>query len=269
MVSLIIDFSNLAHASFYASLRGHTPETVPETFTDHIWGLSDRINKVVQATGGQAKLYFVYDNVPKHKVTIYPEYKAGRTRIAFPIVRSARAGLASWPVFHVEHPDYEADDVIASIITKVENPVIVSTDKDLWQLSNEAPIYDHYHMSYVDYEKIQDVYKARPEAIRLIKTLWGDSGDNVPNLVPRMQKQIYPLIDQGITTLDEVFAHFGSIKSERCKELLAQNKEALYRNQELVTLIRDIPVQICKRGLPAPSTYQVEKLFFLSRLVTG
>ncbi len=139
------------------------------------------------------KLFFCLEGHPKHRYAMYPEYKANR------IVKLASASetkksmkqkvldavepivkiLLHHPCTLISHPDYEADDVIATLCDnmKDEDITVISGDTDLIQL---------LQMGYQDiklYSYNKKDYLAAPEYPYLAwKTLRGDKGDNIPSI---------------------------------------------------------------------------------------
>lgn len=130
---------------------------------------------------------FVSDGMDSRRIRrgIYPEYKAKRK----PADQSIYDGInlfknfllhAPATVLRCELPYTEADDVIASLIHHRSElgfsnlPIdIISTDKDLTQLHNEA-------------QNIRVLAKlptdVTPDEVHLYKTLVGDNSDNIPGV---------------------------------------------------------------------------------------
>lgn len=198
---------------------------------------------------------FVEDRYAKAKFALYPEYKGERDKSKpKPPRELAKAHLKSKGYQNWVHsPDYEADDAIAAFVAKAskrEMPtIIISGDKDLWQLLNPplVAVFNPYTNRFVDTQ--EDVPKkfngiSDPRLIPLVKSLWGDTSDNIPNVVPRMQKHLVPLIedtDGSIGSFEFVWNNFGS-KSARCTELVEANLPLVKRNYELVKLNPNCPL---------------------------
>lgn len=205
---------------------------------------------------------FVEDRDSKRKYEIYPLYKANRERGADPVTGDPpfdpRPLAKEWCrqsgyTQFCHSPDNEADDAIASIMAMTPHTpefavVIVSSDKDLWQLMNPPYVWI-YQITKDKFVTPEDVLKkfgvSRPEYIPLHKTLWGDSGDNVPNIVPRMQKALIPIIERSNGTLaDFLELCLADLNHKRAWELLndAMASNALYRNWNLVNLDKNCPL---------------------------
>ena len=101
-------------------------------------------------------------------------------------------------------------------------------------------IYNFHKNSFVTKQELFKTYGLTQfPQVRLHKTLWGDVGDNVSNLIPRMQKNLMPLIIQTDGTLNDFWDIVNKSwdqLTDRCKEILLENKEKLKINYELVRL---------------------------------
>jgi DNA polymerase-1 len=104
-------------------------------------------------------------------------------------------------------PGYEADDIIATLALKaVEaglNPVIVTLDKDLYQLVGSILILNTSKDDLiVDRGKVQELFGVDPERIPDLLGLWGDTSDNIPGAPGIGEKSARDLIQK-----------FGSIEN--------------------------------------------------------
>lgn len=250
---LLIDFSNLVWASFFGSLKytKYEPETCPLDYTGHVDFFHQKLVKILQDVSCSQYL-FVLDHKPHQKYTIFPDYKKSRKKLQFDPKPAVIRLLEVWQAQVVHSEGCEADDVIASYVAdNLDTPITVATtDKDLWQLleNDKTKIYNFIKNSFVTKRELDEVYGVDSFAkIKLHKTLWGDSGDNVPNLIPRMQKPLIPYIIQSDGTLDHfwkvVTANWGTL-SDRCQNLLTDNKDSLKINYQLVRLNFDCSYKI-------------------------
>jgi 5'-3' exonuclease len=148
----------------------------------------------------------------------------------------------------------EADDVIASVVelVKANRPgctiVIVSSDKDLWQLVEpNVEVYLPTRGRFVTQDLIMEEYGVvDPRRVALYKALWGDSGDNIPNAVPRMQRQLLPIVNACTNPTLASFiewAEYGIQNghvNEKAQKLLRAGAEIIERNWKLVQLDRNL-----------------------------
>ena len=247
---VLIDFSNLVWSSFFGSLKffKYEPETCPSHFTGHVDYFHQKLVKILQAQPCNEYI-FVLDRKPYKKMKIYPEYKKARKQLEFNPKVAIFDLLDAWKAKVLFSEGNEADDTIASYVANnLDTPITVATtDKDLWQLlENPATkIYNFHKGSFVTKRELSEAYDLiEYSQVKLHKTLWGDSGDGVPNLAPRMQKNLMPYVlqtDGTLTSFWNVINPSWDKLSDRCKEILIENREKLKINYALVRLNFDCP----------------------------
>ena len=240
MREILIDFSNLCWQCYYAakcdkqeflSLLGRKVNEFGERF-------------VVPNNS----IILVKDNRALSKYQLYPEYKAGRKVPEYDPRPDGEELLMNMGCRSVISPDNEADDVICTLVYREyfrqDLVIIITGDHDLWQLweIKNVAIFNPIKMEYVKQEDIQKSFQSYSKHIPLIKALWGDVSDNIPNVVPRMQKQLLPLIKQTDGDLTEFLSLCASNRgklSNRCWQLITSNFKNIERNFQLVKLKRD------------------------------
>ena len=242
---VVIDFSNLVWSAFHSSLRftKYEPENCPPEYTGHVDAFHQKLIKILQEQPC-TEYYFALDSNPQGKFNIYPEYKKTRKRIAFKPKKAIYDLLEAWKA-KVMYSEYmEADDVIAAYVADHldDDITVATTDKDLWQLAEnpKTKIYNFHKGIFVTKRELNEAYGIDDfSQIKLCKTLWGDASDNVPNLIPRMQKNLMPHVVLTDGTLREfmkaVDKNWDSL-SERCRQILDANRDKLKTNYELVRL---------------------------------
>src|SRR5690606_12708039 len=181
---------------------------------------------------------------------IYPEYKAHRDEppedLRPQIDRCLQVmDLMGIPVIGEEV--VEADDVIASIVTRLkrERPDlrirIVSKDKDLAQLLNDrVELFDVHKDSHVTAEDIFKTPGLRPEHVRDVLTLMGDTVDNIPG-VPGIGPKTAGQLILKYGSVEGLLAHLDEIKGKR-RENLEAAKDMLPLSRSLVTLRDDMTI---------------------------
>lgn len=147
---------------------------------------------------------------------------------------------------------YEADDLIATIVTKAERQkfideiVIITGDKDLMQLvsSKTSLLMPIRGLSETKIFQPQDVFEklgVNPNQVVDLKALMGDMSDNYPGVAGIGPKAATNLLSQ-FQTLDNVYAHLDEIKPT-IKEKLTKEKDNAYLSQKLADLIDNIPLK--------------------------
>ena len=189
----------------------------------------------------------------------FADYKATRLRMPddlrdqFPKVRQVVRALRI-PVY--ELAGYEADDVIGTLTVQAErdglDTTIVTGDLDMLQLVTDRTrlmttrsgvqntvIYDP--------ARIDERYGLQPAQMIDFKALKGDSTDNIPG-VPGVGEKTAAKLIQTWGNLEGVFEHVAEVTPEKLRVALAEARERVLESRELMTIVRDLPVEL---DLPA------------------
>ncbi|MFA5916771.1 MAG: 5'-3' exonuclease H3TH domain-containing protein [Candidatus Gracilibacteria bacterium] len=190
---------------------------------------------------------------------IYSEYKATRDRMPDNLRTQVDDINDMVSLFHmdvIEVPMVEADDVIATLATKLSKDksnqiFILSGDKDLYSLvSDNVKIYDTIKKDTFDIEKTTLKFGVKPEMIIDYLAINGDSSDNIPGIngigpkkaVPLINKigtveDIYNFIDSGNTHEDE---EINKILSGKTLEKITEAREIAFLSKKLATIKKDV-----------------------------
>jgi 5'-3' exonuclease len=247
---LLVDFSNFVNVCWWPAVQAQEADPKYDAKLVLRTNIEHKMSTMDAAMDGlhNYRLVFVEDRPPKAKYEIYPLYKANRAPKDFdprPLAKEYMAdkGLFLWG------EDAEADDTIATLVRRCLDPyhyktvTVVSSDKDLWQLIRPGVrIWSPSTGKFVDEAAILKSFGVtNPQQIPLVKALWGDAGDNVPNAVPRMQKQLLPIIQASDGSLIDFWMnHFGYNLTPRCEELLQKGLEQVRINYKLVKLDENV-----------------------------
>ena len=178
---------------------------------------------------------------------IYPQYKANRSETPADLLQQSeliRIGTHAMGVPVLCIPGVEADDVIATIATQncraSDSTRIITGDKDLMQLVSDCVfLYDGMKQREIREPQVFEKFGVKPSQVIDVQSLMGDSTDNVPGVPGVGPKTATDLIST-FGSLDDLYANLDSVKSERIRNLLRDNKEMAYISKQLVTLKRDV-----------------------------
>jgi DNA polymerase-1 len=150
---------------------------------------------------------------------------------------------------------YEADDVIGTLATQAADAglqaVIVSGDKDFYQLirpgiallnpgrGGPAAVDEHW----VDERNASERLGVPPARVVDFLALVGDSSDNVPGVRGIGEKGAQKLLAE-FGDLDTLLARAADVPAKRAREALLEQAESARLSRELVTILRDVPVQL-------------------------
>jgi len=170
----------------------------------------------------------------------FKEYKANRPKIedSFKLQIPKIIDIARDSWINVEIiPEYEADDVIWSIVNTYEKKsFVVSSDKDLKQLiSDKVKFIEPKTMEIIDETKFKEEYGFDPKWIILYLALLWDSSDNIPWVKWIGKKTAQDIVKQ-YQTYEDLIANISLLKP-KIQEKILENNELLKKNIELITLL--------------------------------
>ena len=189
----------------------------------------------------------VFENPgPTWRHKLFPNYKKSRKPMPAALEQAMPdivKGLEELGVRSLCMDGYEADDVIASVASRVAakngNVIVLSTDRLLCQLlDTRITIHDHFNQRSLDRKYVFDRFGVEPGLIPDLLGLAGDSGVDVPGVPSVGIKTAAKLIGQ-FGSLDNVLAHAEEVTG-RTGESLQEHKQAALDGAQLFTLKTDI-----------------------------
>lgn len=155
------------------------------------------------------------------------------------------AMLKCAPVCQIYVTDCEGDDVIAYLSRgpmRSVPKVIVSSDKDLYQLLDEhTKIYSLHKKTYVVEADVLETFRVKAQNFALAKALCGDVSDNIPGVKGIGFKKVstlFPFLGNSVDViLDDVFGYCHTHADEsRLYTRVLENEDLVKRNWKLVFL---------------------------------
>ena len=204
----------------------------------------------------------------------FPEYKANRQLIPDDMIYQLdyiKKILQAMDIEIVTAPGYEADDIIGTLSktfkSKNVHSYLVTPDKDFLQLVEDGIyVYKPLKKSVEDAEiydtkKVEEEYGLKPEQFIDFLALTGDPTDNIPGVKGIGEKTALDLIKE-FGSLDNIYQNIDRIKKAALKQKLIDGKEMAYLSRELVTIKRNIPVDVELESLKikSPDVQQLESL---------
>jgi DNA polymerase-1 len=275
----LVDGYALIYRAFFAML-GRPLTTSRGENTSAAWGIA---NFLLRLTEKHRPEYvgWVHDAGTSFRHERYPEYKATREKLDEELQQDfdrslarieALLGAFRVPLLAVE--GYEADDVIATLAARGAaaglDVVIVSGDKDFYQLigprisllnpgrGGPAAVEEQF----VTPTNAAERLGVPPQQTVDFLSLVGDTADNVPGVRGVGEKTAQKLL-QEYGTLDAVLAHAGDVAAKRVREALDADADRARLSRELVTLRRDVPVEL---ELPALAAQEPDRPALLALL---
>lgn len=242
----LIDGNSLVFRAYYGV---HSTLTRSDGMpTGAVYGFFNMILPILASAKPDDSIICVFDaSRISFRQDIYPEYKANRSETPADLIQQSeliRIGAHAMGVPVLCIPGVEADDVIATIAHQnCGNPGgtrIITGDKDLMQLVSDCVfLYDGMKQREIHEPQVLEKFGVKPSQVIDVQSLMGDSTDNVPGVRGIGPKTATDLISQ-FGSLDNLYANLDSVKSERIRNLLIENKKLAYISKQLVTLKTDV-----------------------------
>lgn len=249
---LLIDSNPIMHRAFHALPLLTTKNNFP---TNVIYGYLSMLYKAI-SDFSPTYLAAVFDlPKPTFRHQIYPHYQIQRPKIAdnFKVqIPKVKEALDAAGIIRLEKEGYEADDVLGSIIKKIDQPnlkiVIISGDRDLFQLVKEnvfivIPQTGLSDIKIFDYQIVKEKIGVPPEKIVDYKALVGDQSDNYPGAKGIGAKTAIKLINQ-FGSIEEIYHNLEKIESEKIREILIKEKENILLSKKLATIVTNLDLNI-------------------------
>lgn len=250
---VLVDGNNLLFRSYYATAyTGNIMRNRDGFPTNGLYGFVNMINKIV-AEENPKYMMVAFDIGKTFRHEKYKDYKGGRRetpedlKVQFPIAKKI---LTAMGIKYLECEGYEADDIIGTISSWCDKDpeyeaLIVSSDKDLLQLiSDETVVKLLKPKDYIMMDKATFIQTYGFEPIKMIdlKALMGDASDNIPGVKGIGEKTAIKLLTQ-YGSLDGIYENIDNIKGSTHEKLVTGSEDAYY-SKDLVTIYREVPLNI-------------------------
>lgn len=250
---VLIDGKSVFYRGYYAMPNLSTADGTP---TGGVYGFATLSLEVIKRL--KPDYVAVAWDKPKtnirKRLEIFPDYKAGRKPappdfyVQIPILHELLESLG-WPMYELD--DYEADDIMAGLAKKADvegiETILITSDLDALQcLSKHTKVYalkkglsniEEFHT-----DSFTAKYGLRPDQFLDLKSLQGDSSDNIPG-VPGVGAKTAATLLQRYDTLDGVYENIDLISGAVHDKLVA-GRESAYMSKKLATLFTDAPLPL-------------------------
>ncbi len=196
-------------------------------------------------------LLCAYDHSEKtFRNDLAPDYKANRApmpddlRVQIPLIHKALSALG---VPTLGHPDYEADDLLATVAAAAEqrglDVWLCTSDKDCRQLiSDKVRMFNLRKRSEFGKKELLEDWGVTPGQVVDLQTLVGDSVDNVKG-VPGIGIKTGAKLLQEFGTLDNLLGRLDEVPGKK-QESIRASLPYLEQTRTLVRLVASVPVPL-------------------------
>ncbi len=263
----VIDGSSYLYRAYHAMPPLSTSTGRP---TGAVKGVTNMLMNLKKDSEG-SPIIVVFDAKGKtFRNEIYPEYKANRPpmpdelRLQLDPVKSICKAIG-FPLIEIK--GVEADDVIATITRMAKDAeykcVVSSLDKDLMQLVEDpdTTLMNTMKHEIFNEEKVFEKFGVKPNQIRDMLALVGDSSDNIPGVPKVGQKTAAKWLNE-YSNLDGVIKNADLIKGV-VGDNLRNSLSELERNIDLVSLKEDVDLNVKFEDLLKlnPNQDELDKIF--------
>ena len=248
---VIIDGKSVFYRGYYAMGRLSLPDGTP---TGGVYGFAAMLIEIIEKL--KPEYIAVAWDKPKTNIrsrrAIYPDYKANRKPAPADFYIQIPYLLELLRAFHIplyEFDDYEADDIIGTLARRATasniTAQIISGDLDMLQIVDENIEMYQMRRGFTDVAKfdiaaIEAKYDLRKDQFLDLKSIKGDSSDNIPGVPGIGEKGAVKLL-QEYGSLDGIYANIDKITGAT-KTKLEQGKELAYISRDLARIKFDAPL---------------------------
>ena len=251
MPTFFLDAPSLVYRAFFA---------LPKTLTDDhgnsinaVRGFMDMVTTlIVQRRPESVVSVFDADWRPQFRVDAYPGYKAERAEDPpelppqFDIIANV---LDAAGMVRAETPGLEADDVIATLVSRIDGEdraVIVTGDRDLICLVRDPhvkllfPVKGTKEMAEFDEKSVEEKYGIPPRLYGEFAMMRGDGSDGLPG-VPGVGPKTAVTLLKKYGSIDGIYANLGEL-SDRQRTAFEASFDYLVAMETVVELVYDADV---------------------------
>lgn len=253
----IIDGKSVFYRGYYAMGHLSLPDGTP---TGGVFGFATMLIEIIEKL--QPEYIAVAWDKPKTNIRrrreIYADYKGNRKPAPDDFYAQIPYLMELLAAFHIplyEFDDYEADDIIGTLARKADaknvRVEIISGDLDMLQIvDNDIHMYQ-LKRGFSDVQKfdiaaVEEKYGLKKSQFLDLKSLKGDSSDNIPGVPGIGEKGAIKLL-QDYETLDNLYAHIDEIPGATGQKL-KDGKELAYISKQLAQIQFDAPVEFDPDG---------------------
>ncbi len=253
---LIIDGNSIMNRAFYG-LSGAKMTNKEGIHTNAIFGflntywlMLDKLKPEYVAVSFDLK-------APTFRHKLYTDYKGTRKGMPeelkeqMPLIKDVLDAM-NIPILQLE--TYEADDILGTVANKntLNNifTYILTGDRDSFQLiSPTTNIVMPSNKNKTDYtiyteDLLKEKFNILPSQVIEVKSLMGDTSDNIPGVRGVGEKTAYSLIWEN-ENLDSIYKNIDNLKiSEKLKEKLVNDKDMAYLSHTLATIDINVPIEL-------------------------
>ncbi len=277
----IIDGKSVFYRGYYAMGNLSLPDGTP---TGGVYGFAAMLIEIIEKLKPEY-IAVAWDKAKtniRRRREIYPEYKGNRKPAPPDFYAQIPYLMELLEAFHIplyEFDDYEADDIIGTLARKAQaagkRVEIISGDLDMLQIvDTNIHMYQlkrgFSDVASFDIPAIEAKYGLRKDQFLDLKSIKGDSSDNIPGVPGIGEKGAVKLL-QEYDTLENLYDHVDEITGATGKKLV-EGKDSAFMSKKLASIQFDAPLEFDPKACelkdfkPEAVVAELKKLRFNSLL---
>jgi DNA polymerase-1 len=268
---LVLDGHSLTYRAFFGLPTDMV--TASGQVTNAVFGFTSMLLNILKERRPAGIIVAFDRSEPTFRHIAEPSYKAQREEspeILRQQVGIVREVLQAMGITTVDVVGFEADDVIATLADRAVDHgfevIVITGDRDSFQLVRDPYVRVLYNRrgvsDYVLYDEAGIIERTGVTAAQYpaYAALRGDPSDNLPG-VPGVGEKTAAKLIATYGSLDGIFANVD-LQTPKLRASLIENEDRARRNEELMRLRHDAPVEVEIEGLrPTPNNADVRRLF--------
>lgn len=249
MKFFIIDMMNLAFRSYYGYRELATSTGRP---TGVCYGFSQTIRKIIDEHNPDYMVIAKEGGGKTFRHDLYEGYKSNRSDKPIdldPQIQDLIRMIQVFGIPMISAKGFEADDIVGTLADKFASPdchvYIASGDKDFMQLvgPNVSMLrFTNQGHQLVTRDQVVEKFGVEPEQVTDCLALMGDASDMVPGVAGIGEKGAAKLI-KSLGSVEGVYDNLTKLSPKLAQKLI-NDKESAFLSKALVTIIRDVPIDI-------------------------
>ncbi len=266
---VIIDGNSLINRAFYALplLTNSKGE-----YSNGVYGFANILIKTILEIKPKYIAVALDYGKKTFRNNMYEGYKAKRRptpeelKGQFPILKEM---LKNMGITYIEKNGFEADDIIGTLSKKFNTKnIIITGDKDSLQLiENNTEVWltkkGITEIKLMNEKSLMEEYGLMPKQIIDLKSLMGDSSDNIPGVMGIGQKTALNLISK-YKDLDGVYENLEELR-DSLKTKLLNDKDNAYLSKQLAEIKLDVPVEVKLEDLEYKFPFSIDVYNFFKQ----
>ncbi len=264
---VLIDGNSLINRAFYATPPLSAKDGTP---TNAVYAFVNMLVKLIGDVNPKYLLVAFDRKEPTFRHKIFPDYKGTRKPMPDdlrPQIDLLKTVLDTMRIARYEQPFIEADDILGSLSRKFKIPTIIVTgDKDSFQLVDETTSVFFTKRGISDIEvynndNFTEKTGITPSQIIDLKSLMGDSSDNIPGVPGVGEKTALNLV-KTYGTLENLYDNVDTL-SGKLREKIESSREIAALSKTLATINTsvEIPYALDDLTFDFPFPYETKLLF--------